>query len=102
MLALSLPMAPGDHYAMDLFTGSTRYIFDFKVEAREKITTQLGTFDAYRLTPAVDYESDNGKLSDSATAIVIWVSADDRRLPLRAQSQAFIGTIRADLIEVGG
>jgi hypothetical protein len=101
MLALSLPMAPGQHYAVDVFTGSTRYIFDFKVAAREKITTQLGTFDAYRLIPTVDYESD-GKLSQSATGIMIWVSADDRRLPLRAQSQAFIGQVQADLIQVGG
>jgi hypothetical protein len=101
MLALSLPMAPGQHYAVDVFTGSTRYIFDFKVVAREKITTQLGTFDAYRLIPTVDYESD-GKLSQSATGIMIWVSADDRRLPLRAQSQAFIGQVQADLIQVGG
>jgi len=101
MMALSLPMLPGQHYAIDVFTGSTRYIFNFTVAAREKITTPLGTFDAYRLVPAVDYESD-GKLSQSATGIVIWVSADDRRLPLRAESQAFIGKVRADLIQVSG
>lgn len=101
MLALSLPMAPGQHYAIDVFTGSTRYIFELKVAAREKITTPLGTFDAYRVVPEVDYESD-GKLSESATGTVIWVSADERRLPLRAESQAFIGTVRADLVEAGG
>ena len=39
MLALSLPMEPGQHYAIDVFTGSTRYIFNFKVGDREKITT---------------------------------------------------------------
>jgi len=101
MLALSMPMAPGEHYAIDVFTGSTRYIFDLKVGAREKITTPLGTFDAYRVMPAVDYESD-GKLSDSATGTVIWVSADARRLPLRAESRAFFGTVRADLVEASG
>ncbi|HLI79673.1 MAG TPA: DUF3108 domain-containing protein [Candidatus Binataceae bacterium] len=101
MLALSLPMAPGQHYVIDVFTGSTRYLFDFKVGAREKITTPLGTFDAYRVVPAVDYESD-GKLSESATGTVIWVSADERRLPLRAESQAFIGKVRADLVQAGG
>ncbi len=101
MMALSLPMTPGEHYAIDVFTGSTRYVFNFKVVNREKITTQLGTFDAFRLVPVVDYESD-GKLSQSATGIVIWVSADERRLPLRAQSQAFIGTVRADLIQADG
>ena len=63
--------------------------------------TPLGTFDAYRVVPAVDYESD-GKLSESATGTVIWVSADNRRLPLRAESQAFIGKIRADLIQASG
>ena len=101
MMALSLPMTPGQRYAIDVFTGSTRYIFNFKVGARAKITTQLGTFDAYPLVPAVDYESD-GKLSQSATGIVIWVSADGRRLPLRAESQSFVGKIRADLIQTSG
>ena len=101
MMALSMPMAPGNHYAFDVFTGSTRYIFDLKVGPRAKITTLLGTFDAYPVTPAVDYESD-GKLSESATGTVIWVSADERRLPLRAESQAFFGRVRADLVEAGG
>ena len=101
MMALSLPMESGNSYAVDVFTGSTRYIFTFKVGAREKITTALGTFDAYRLVPGVAYESD-GKLSESATGIVIWVSADDRRLPLRAESQAFIGKVQADLVQTGG
>jgi hypothetical protein len=101
MMALSLPMTPGQNYALDVFTGSTRYVFNFKVGGREKITTALGTFDAYRLVPGVDYESD-GKLSQSATGIVIWVSADDRRLPLRAESQAFIGKVQADLVQTSG
>jgi hypothetical protein len=101
MMALSLPMAPGKSYAVDVFTGSTRYVFNFKVGEREKIATALGTFDAFKMVPSVDYESD-GKLSESATGIVIWVSADARRLPLRAESQAFIGKVRADLIETGG
>ena len=101
MQALSVPMVPGQRYSLDVFTGSTRYIFEFKVAGREKITTQLGTFDAYRLIPAVDYESD-GKLSQSATGTVVWVSADNRRLPLRCESQAFIGKVRADLIQVSG
>lgn len=101
MMALSLPLTVGQHYAVDVFTGSTRYVFDFRVVDRERLTTGLGTFDAFRLVPAVNYESD-GKLSQSTTGTVIWVSADDRRLPLRAESQAFIGTVRADLIEVNG
>ena len=80
MMALSLPMAARTalrdrcvhrQHALHLrFRGG---------EARRRSPRALGTFDAYRLVPAVDYESD-GKLSESATDIVIWVSADDRRL----------------------
>jgi hypothetical protein len=101
MLVLSQPLATGQNYAVDVFTGSTRYIFEMKVGEREKITTLLGTFDANRVVPSVEYESD-GKLSESATGTVIWVSADDRKLPLRAQSNSFFGTVRADLVQVSG
>ncbi len=101
MMAMSLPLSPGDHYSIDVFTGTTRYVFDFRVAPREKITTALGTFDAFRLVPGVLYQSD-GKLSQSATGTTIWVSADARHLPLRAEAQAFIGKIRADLVEVDG
>jgi len=101
MMALSLPMELGQRYSMDVFTGSTRYIFAFKVAGREKITTSLGTFDAFRLVPDVVYESD-GKLSQSATGTTIWVTADGRHLPLRAESQAFIGKVRADLVQISG
>jgi uncharacterized protein DUF3108 len=101
MMALSLPLTPGQHYSVDVFTGSSRYVFDFKVAGREKITTALGTFDALRLIPGVLYES-SGKLTQSATGTTIWVTADGRHLPLRAEAQAFIGKVRADLIQVGG
>jgi hypothetical protein len=101
MMALSLPLAPGERYSIDVFTGTTRYVFDFKVVKRERITTQLGTFDALRLIPGVLYES-GGKLTQSATGTTIWVTADERHLPLRAEAQAFIGKVRADLIEVSG
>ena len=32
----------GPNYTVDVFTGSTRYIFNFKVAGREKITTSSG------------------------------------------------------------
>ena len=100
-MALSQPLQVGERYSFDVFTGSTRYVFDFRVVRREKITTPMGTFDALRLVPGVLYES-NGKLTESATGTTIWVTADRRHLPLRVEAQAFIGTVRADLIEVSG
>ncbi len=101
IMALSQPLAVGEHYVFDVFTGTTRYVFEFKVVRRERITTALGTFDALRLVPSVLYDS-SGKLKQSASALTIWVTADQHHLPLRAEAQAFVGWVRADLVAVSG
>ena len=101
MMALTQEFAPGKSYAFDVFSGSQRYVFSFEVEQRERIRTALGEFDAWRVIPDVLYLSD-GNLRSQAHGTVLWISADKRRLPLRIESQAFIGTVRADLIQIDG
>lgn len=99
MMALSLDLTPGKTYAFDVFGGSQRYVFSFDVQARERIHTVLGDFDALRIVPDVWYVSD-GKLRSQAHGTVLWVTADKRHLPLRIQSEAFIGSVYADLVKV--
>ena len=99
MMALSQDLTPRKTYAFDVFAGSQRYVFAFDVQAREKIHTGLGDFDAIRIVPDVWYVSD-GKLRSEAHDTVLWVSADKRHLPLRIQSQAFIGAVYADLVKI--
>jgi hypothetical protein len=101
MMALSQDLTPGHTYAFDVFGGSQRYVFAFDVQARERIHTALGNFDAFRIVPDVWYVSD-GKLRSQAHGTVLWVSADKRHLPLLIQSEAFIGSVRAELIKVDG
>jgi hypothetical protein len=101
MMALSQDLTPGHTYAFDVFSGSQRYVFSFDVQERERIHTALGDFDAFKIVPDVWYVSD-GKLRSQAHGTVLWVSADKRHLPLRIQSQAFIGSVYADLIKVDG
>jgi hypothetical protein len=101
MMALTQDFAVGKRYAFDVFSGSQRYVFSFDVEKRERIRTPLGEFDAWRIVPDVLYLSD-GNLRNQAHGTVLWISADKRHLPLRIESQAFIGVVRADLIEIDG
>ena len=101
MMALSQDLTPGHTYAFDVFGGSQRYVFSFDVQERERIHTVLGDFDAFKIVPDVWYVSD-GKLRNQAHGTVLWVSADKRHLPLRIQSEAFIGSVHADLIKVDG
>ena len=81
--------------------GSQRYVFAFEVEKREKIHLSIGDFDAWRIVPDVWYVSD-GALRTEAHGTVLWISADERHLPLRIEAQAFIGYVRADLIKIDG
>jgi hypothetical protein len=101
MMALSQDLTPGRTYAFDVFGGSQRYVFAFDVQERARIHTALGDFDAFRIVPDVWYVSD-GKLRSQAHGTVVWVSADKRHLPLLIQSEAFIGSVRAELIKVDG
>jgi hypothetical protein len=101
MIALTQDFHPGKTYAFDVFSGSQRYVFAFVVDKREKIHLALGDFDAWRIVPDVWYVSD-GSLRSEAHDTVLWVSADERRLPLRIETQTFIGAARADLIQIDG
>ncbi len=101
MMALTQSLTPGANYEYDVFSGTTRYVFSFHVDNRERIRTPLGVFDTLKITPGVVYLS-NGNYEHQATTTTIWVSADQRRLPLRMQAAAFVGQITADLVEVDG
>ncbi len=101
MMALTQNFEPGKTYAFDVFSGSQRYVFAFEVEKREKVHLSLGDFDAWRIVPDVWYVSD-GALRRQAHGTVLWISADERHLPLRIEAQAFIGYVRADLIKIDG
>ncbi len=99
LMAISQPLEAGKTYNFDVFSGTERYVFSFDVTEREHVHLPLGEFDAWRIVPDVLYWSD-GNLKGQGRDTTLWVSADNRRLPLRIQSATFIGVVRADLIEV--
>jgi len=99
MMALTQPLQPGRTLVFDVFTGSHRFVFDFKITRKERISTSLGSFDAFKVVPGVIYLS-KGDLRKKARRLTVWVSADKRRLPLRLEASVFIGSIRVELIRV--
>ncbi len=98
-LALSLPLMVGKTYTFDVFSGGNRYVLAFTVEKRESITTPLGTLRALRIIPSVVWLS-QGKFRNQVSKMMVWVTDDQRHLPLRIEASAFIGSIRIDLKQV--
>jgi len=65
------------------------------VQAREKVQTPMGTFDAFRVEPKVF----NGLLKRKGR-MLIWFSADERQLPLRIKAMIAVGSITGTLRSV--
>jgi hypothetical protein len=101
MVALSLPLKVGETYTFDVFSGGNRYVFAFTVDKRELLSTPLGMLPALRIIPSVVWLS-QGKFRSQVSQTMVWVRDDERHLPLRIEADAFIGTIRVDLVQVSG
>ncbi|HTY56774.1 MAG TPA: DUF3108 domain-containing protein [Candidatus Binataceae bacterium] len=101
LMALSQPLTPGDTLVFDVFVGENRYVIALKVEQRERLRTALGVFNTVRIKPTMMYVS-NKAARDKAREVTVWVTDDERHLPLRVRAEAFIGYIIADLVQVAG
>jgi hypothetical protein len=99
MVALSLPLMVGQTYTFDVFSGGNRYVLAFTVDKHESVTTPLGTWRALRIIPSVVWLS-QGKFLNQVSKTVLWVTDDERHLPLRIEAAAYIGSIRVDLAQV--
>lgn len=66
-----------------------------EVQAREKVQTPMGTYDAIRVEPKVF----NGLLKRKGR-MLIWFSADPRQLPLRIKAMISVGSITGTLRSV--
>ena len=66
-----------------------------EVQAREKVQTPMGTFDALKVEPMVF-----GGLLKRKGRMHIWLSADVRQLPLRIEARIAVGSITGTLRSV--
>ena len=66
-----------------------------EVQAKEKVQTPMGTFDALRVEPKVF----NGLLKRKGR-MLIWFSADERHLPLRIKAMMSVGSLTGTLRSV--
>jgi hypothetical protein len=66
---------------------------------KEKIILPSGTFDTYLIDLQVTHFSGVFKKSENPT-VKLWVTADDRKIPVRVKVKVFIGSIIFDLVSV--
>lgn len=90
----------GDVVRLEVFGGRSRYLVHLRVASEEKLSLNKEAINAYKLVPEVWNLSRSGyagRLKEAA----VWLSADERRIPLRVESRVFIGSVAIELEEIG-
>ncbi len=68
-----------------------------KILRRETITVPAGKFDTFLMVPDLQHVGGVFKKSKNAK-IELWVSADERRLPVKLKSEVIVGSFTGELI----
>lgn len=90
----SIPLQIGTSYFIDIFDGKKLWNTEVQVLRREELTTPLGRFKTVLVKPILKFESIFARTGD----MLIWLTDDERRIPVRMQSKIKIGSITATLV----
>lgn len=94
----SQPLAVGTDVRVDMFSRGKVYKLKATVLDREKVETEAGTFEAFKVQPQL---RENETAEDrNKGKLFLWFSDDERRLPVMAKTVMPIGSVTARLTKV--
>jgi hypothetical protein len=95
----TLPLKAGQAFTMSVVEDTTVYSVKWQVAGPELVKSGLGTLSAWRLTPVV---TDGKGKPITGRQVIVWLSDDSRRLPLKFQAGLPIGSFTLTLSSSGG
>jgi hypothetical protein len=87
------PLEVGTPVRLEVFEGKRRWDVEVQVLRRERVTVPAGTFDAVVIKPVLRFEGVFVHKGD----MVLWLTDDARRMPVRMESEVKIGSVVAEL-----
>lgn len=84
----TVPLEGDRPLEMQVFSDEPRAL-KVEVQAREKVTTPAGTFSTIRVEP----KSSGSSLIGKGKNLVLWLTDDDRRIPVQIRSKLKVGTL---------
>lgn len=94
-----LPLRAGAVFTMPVVDGPDIYQARWQIAGPEPVTTPVGPFSAWRLTPTL---SDRQGKAIPNKKLTLWLSNDARRLPLKLQVALPVGNFVLTLAKVAG
>lgn len=89
---------PGDVFPVNFYLDGKNYSLRFKFIKRETLKTDLGTFQTLKVKPQLL----EGRVFKDSEALTLWVTDDENKVPIRAESEIFVGSIKMDLDAYSG
>lgn len=90
----SVPLQVGKSYFIDIFDCKKLWETEVQVLRREELETPLGRFKTVVIKPILKFEGIFARTGD----MFIWLTDDDRRIPVQMKSKVRIGSITATLV----
>jgi hypothetical protein len=98
-LARSIDLNVGEKLFFNVFGGRHQYLLELNVEKKEPVELESGAvIQAFKLVPKLTNLTKEGyaaRLNEAA----IWVSADERRIPVKFWSRIFAGNVYMELVQ---
>jgi hypothetical protein len=91
-------MEEGDKFHLENFYKDKVYPLDVVYHGKERITVEAGTFDCIIVEPLVE----EGGLFKSEGNIIIWLTDDELKVPIKVKTKVIIGSIDSELIAYEG
>ncbi len=91
----ALFLKEGETYQIPTFDRGRIFNTELHVLRKEKISTEIGDFDAYLLQPVSKFE---GAFRTRRGKMWVWISADEKRIPLRIKAKFTFGSVYMDII----
>ncbi len=85
---------PGDRIPFSMFLDDEVYNLYIRYLGKERITTRYGTFDAIKISPLLI----EGTIFKGGEKMMVWVSDDANRVPVRVDSPILVGSVKVDLV----
>jgi hypothetical protein len=100
-LARSVDFKVGDRLYFKIFGGKYQYLLDLRIDGKEPVKLPSGkSVEAYKIIPFIQNIAKEGYASRLNEATV-WITADERRLPVKISSKIFVGSVYLELVEDG-
>ncbi|MBK7965779.1 MAG: DUF3108 domain-containing protein [Bacteroidetes bacterium] len=91
-------IAVGDTFNINCYLDDETFPMAIKFVGREKIKTRLGTFRCLMFRPYLL----EGRVFKEKEGMTIWLTDDKNRIPIRAQAEILVGSIKMDITSFSG